>query len=252
MAKERLYDSLSEEDHDIFGYYADIIVEKLLIHMMHWHRQYGSVHTKRSRRDRHIVLNGLYRLQRSTPLHPVEEKLLKKKAMCGASVERARALREIFNQTLSPHLVGEERVLAERKISSIMSMRSWAVRRMKAAAQKARTISSDTSSHKPRKSRRERLEEFRCTRGPEGGVQEPLPLANTAQTTSETPIATLPNQPLRDERHEHRHSVTLVMPEIDVPASFEQRRVTALGYIPPGYRPKRGKKSRRRYQSVWD
>ena len=243
---------LTEEDWDIFGYYASIAYQLLSLRFGKWRLDFNP--SKRSLTDTRTVAWARYQETMASTGIPVEDLGGFEPPGNPASKMRGKMLSEIYNEIFSPHLQGEEYVAACQKTSSIMARRTWVERKRKAAEQeKTELLRAGGILHpkviKPQETKNERRE--RLLSIAEGGIgrQNDLELSGTKIAVTETPITTLPPQTTILERHPNSTEVTLLMMEIDTDASFEQRRVTIGGYTPPMRHFKKLRKRSRKYRA---
>ena len=236
MAKERLYDSLTEEDHDIFGYYATIAYELLYIRFGVWKCNFDK--GKQSLEDARVRAWIEYQETMKDTRIPVDKLEGFRSPGNPASKIRGMMISQIFNEILSPHLQGEEYHEACRKISSIMSVRTWSERKRKEAQQamleKLRKEGSIVPRPvKKRESRDERRERYLAMARGGIGTQEEILLRGTRNGFTETPVSSLPPQTTVEPRNDRIIEINLVMPIIMADAEIEQRRLSAGGYTPP-------------------
>lgn len=229
MPKKRFYDTLTDEDIDIFGFFADRVVLLLYQRMLHWKILFNA-QSATTRETSRMVAWTLYRESREKRgvknpgdgyIHPKSPE----------QIVRSRLVKEILNEILPESLQGEDYVDACRKTLSIMSVRTWEERKRREALKKTepprllvKQVSHSLSA---------RRERWRTSLSEIPALQSEIPLRGAMSGVHETPIATLPPQTTPLPRHEPSHEVTLVMPVIMADADFEQRRVTTGGYTPP-------------------
>jgi hypothetical protein len=253
MATERLYDSLTEEDHDVFGYYATIAYEILRIRFGTWRRHFEK--SKQSLEDARIRAWAEYRETMESARIPVEKISGFESPGNPASKVRGMMISQIFNEILSPHLQGDEYFEACRKISSIMSVRTWIERKHKQAQQEMfeklrREGAIAPKLARPHESMHERRERYLRIARSGIGSQHEIHLVGAERAVTETPVTTLPTQTTVTSQFPNSTEVTLLMPEIDAEAHFEQKRLSAGGYTPPhGCFKKRHKKVHRHRQA---
>jgi len=220
--KERLYDTLTDEELDIFGFFAAQAVRLLMVHMMQWKQHFGFRSSKSSMKNARTIAWARYRETMEATDIPVSEIGGHRPPKNPESVERGRVLCEIYDQIFPIYLQGDEYIDACRKTSSIMSMRTWAERKRR----KAMKESLPPAMFIPRKpvptlsERRERWQEMVDSRP---DMQSDMGLNGTKIGVTETPITTLPPQTTELPRYEASHEVNLIMPIIMSEAEHEQK-----------------------------
>lgn len=220
--KERLYDTLTDEEIDIFGFFAERAVRLLMVHMLQWKQHFGFRSSKKSRETARTIAWAQYRQTMEATNIPVSEINGHKPPKNPESVERGKALCEIYDQIFPIYLQGDEYVDACRKTSSIMSMRTWAERKRREALKNA-LPSAMLIPRKPALTLSERRERWQKMLDERPDIQGDMGLSGTKIGVTETPITVLPPQTTVLEQHEPSREINLIMPEIVADADHQQQ-----------------------------
>jgi len=220
--KERLYDTLTDEEIDIFGFFADKAVKLLGLHMMQWKQHFGFRSSKRTMQNTRVIAWTRYRETIETARIPTSKITGFRLPKNPEQIERGRAMTEIYDKIFPVHLQGDEYIDACRKTSSIMSIRTWAERRRKEVARNARPLPIPISHKTPPTlaEKREKWQESIDNRP--ANVQSDIGLHGINVHVTETPITELPPQKTELSPYEVPHEVNLIMPTIMSEAESEQ------------------------------
>jgi len=222
VKKERLYDTLTDEEIDIFGFFADKAVKLLSLHMMQWKQHFGFRSSKRNIQSTRVVAWTKYRKTMEATRIPTSKITGFRPPQNPEQTERGRAITQIYDKIFPVYLQGDEYIDACRKTSSIMSMRTWAERRRKKETRDARPLPIPIS-HKPSLTLAEKREKWReSIDSRPANIQSEIGLRDTNVCVTETPITVLPPQKTEFLPREVSHEVNLIMPTIMSEAESEQ------------------------------
>lgn len=220
MAKKpRLYDSLTQEDIEIFEPIAEKLLYELYRRMNLWKTRFGSV-SKRELRTKRTV-EWLRRVESLRRAGYKDELRAIKPMKSPEEIRRGEIVAELLNEFIPEEIQGADYIDACSKICSIMSVRSHERRKARETELERKKLVAMKRKSIPLSKKREAwLESMSEPRE----RQSDFLTRRSLQATKETPITFVPEARSCEVMPEAKLERQLADQQILVEAEFEQRK----------------------------